>query len=199
MKRTALSLLAATALTATIPAVASAQTINERQNSLFNRIDAGIRSGQLTRTEADVLRSDFYALARLEADYRASYPGLTNIERNDLNRRFDLLSSRIRIERADNDGWGRNGGGIRNRVSMLVASVDRAIRNGWLRGSDASYLRAQSRELARLEGRYSVNGLTRPERIELRNRADRLEVMLERESGREFGYGYGDDYYSYYR
>ena len=41
-------------------------TINDRQERLDGRIEAGIRSGDLTRDEAVRLRGDFNVLADLE-------------------------------------------------------------------------------------------------------------------------------------
>ena len=76
-------------------------SINMRQANLDRRIDQGVRNGTLSRREATRLRSDFNGLLRLEASYRRG--GLTAWERSDLDRRFDRLSARIRIERRDRD------------------------------------------------------------------------------------------------
>jgi hypothetical protein len=89
---------------AAVPTVASAQgwqSINARQANLDRRIDVGIRNGQLSRREATQLRSQFRDLARLEQRYRAG--GLSNWERQDLNRRFDVLSAKVRYERRDHN------------------------------------------------------------------------------------------------
>ncbi|MDV3458076.1 hypothetical protein RZN05_13855 [Sphingomonas sp. HF-S4] len=80
------------------------QNINARQARLDARINQGIRSGALSRREATRLRTEFRELGRLEARYRASRPGLTLAERRDLDRRFDALSARIRIEKHDRNG-----------------------------------------------------------------------------------------------
>ena len=77
------------------------QSINARQANLDRRIDVGVRNGQLSRREATRLRGEFAGLLRLEANYRRG--GLTAWERNDLDRRFDRLSSQIRDERRDRD------------------------------------------------------------------------------------------------
>lgn len=77
------------------------QSINMRQANLDRRIDVGVRNGQLTRREATRLRSEFNALARLEANYRRG--GLSAWERADLDRRFDRLSAQIRNDRRDHD------------------------------------------------------------------------------------------------
>ncbi|MES2989481.1 MAG: hypothetical protein V4808_16420 [Pseudomonadota bacterium] len=86
------------------------QNINARQNRIENRINQGIRSGALTRSEATRLRAQFREIARLEARYRASRPGLTVAERRDLDRRFDSLERSIRIQKNDRDDRGRGNG-----------------------------------------------------------------------------------------
>ncbi|MBO9621197.1 MAG: hypothetical protein J7500_00650 [Sphingomonas sp.] len=83
------------------PAAQAWHNINGRQANLEARINQGIRSGALSRAEATRLRNDFRALERLEAQYRRSRPGLTLAERRDLDRRFDALSARIRVQKHD--------------------------------------------------------------------------------------------------
>ena len=78
--------------------------VNQRQAQLDRRIDMGVRNGQLTRSEAVRLRSEFRDIARLEHRYRAN--GLSNWERADLDRRFDRLASEIRWERRDGQRYG---------------------------------------------------------------------------------------------
>ena len=59
MKKILIPIVAVSALAAaTVPAVASAQSINERQDRLERRIDIGLRNGSLTRTEAYRLRAE---------------------------------------------------------------------------------------------------------------------------------------------
>lgn len=107
----ALPATAAVAAPAPAPAYASYQggwqTINQRQARLEQRINQGIRSGALSRSEAVRLRNEFRALNRLEAQYRRSRPGLTVAERRDLDRRFDALSARIRIEKHNRNNYRR--------------------------------------------------------------------------------------------
>ena len=107
MKKTkTLALIAATsALTLSVAGAAAAQpyggwqSINERQARLDQRIENGVRSGDLTRVEARRLHGEFRRIARLEARYRVN--GLSRWERADLDRRFDRLSAQIREERHD--------------------------------------------------------------------------------------------------
>ena len=93
--------VAAGALPATAANAQRWENINARQAKLDQRIDQGVRSGALTRNEAARLRTDFRGLVNLEYRYRRTGGGLSQWERNDLNRRFDVLSSRVRYEKHD--------------------------------------------------------------------------------------------------
>jgi hypothetical protein len=104
MKRTLLA-LAALATVAAAPLAAQAQSwqsINQRQANLDQRIDQGVRTGSLTRSEATRLRGEFRSITRLEATYRRSN-GLSMRERADLDARFDRLSRQIQVQKHDRD------------------------------------------------------------------------------------------------
>lgn len=196
MNRTLLGLLAATTLAAGMPAVAGAQDwgrdrgqdwgqdwgVNERQAQLDQRIDAGVRSGQLTASEAARLRAEFQDLSRLERQYRIG--GLSVTERADLDRRFDALSSRIRDERRDwqaegpRDGQWRN---INQRQAQLERRIEAGERSGQLTRAEANRLRAEFRDLERLEQRYRRDGLSSAERADLDRRFDRLSESIRDE------------------
>lgn len=158
------------------PAAAQSwRSINERQRNLDARIDAGIRSGDLTRNEAMRLRGEFRDLAQLEARYRSSN-GLSMSERRDLDMRFDRLSAQIRFER--NDRNDRNWQPINQRQRQLDNRIDRGIRDGRLDRREAYRLRAEFQEIASLEQRYRRNGLSYEERRDLDRRFDRLDARL---------------------
>lgn len=108
MKKFLIPLLAASTLAgAALPAAAAPWTnINQRQAQLDQRIDQGVRNGSLTRREAVSLRAEFQDIARLEYRYRRT-GGLQAWERADLDRRFNMLSAKIRYERHDRDDRGR--------------------------------------------------------------------------------------------
>lgn len=89
---------------ASVPATANAaqwQSINQRQASLQQRINQGVRSGALNRNEASRLRTRFANLNRLEYRYRRTGGGLSTWERRDLDHRFDMLSRSIRTQKHD--------------------------------------------------------------------------------------------------
>jgi hypothetical protein len=111
MNKFMLSITAVSALAAAtvVPAVASAQSFNQRQAMLERRIDQGQRSGALSRNEVYRLRGELRETIRLESRYRRG--GLSGWERADLDRRFDRIATQIRYERHDRDygsGYGRD-------------------------------------------------------------------------------------------
>lgn len=175
MRHALLTLFAATALATSIPAAASAQSVNERQAKLDARIDAGVRDGSLTRAEAARLRAEFADIARLEAQYSASGRGMSASERADLDRRFDALSSRVRYERHDDAE--REGQNINQRQRELLNRIDAGVRQGAITRREESELRREYDAIARIEAYYrtSGRGLSRAERSYLDDRFDRLE------------------------
>ncbi|MDZ4837961.1 MAG: hypothetical protein SGJ27_29605 [Candidatus Melainabacteria bacterium] len=103
---TSISLVALIAMMAAAPAPASAQytprwggnagaNINATQANLRARIDAGIASRRLSRSEARNLKNKLSQLSRMEADMRMSGRRLTIRERNDLNNRLSRLNRDI--------------------------------------------------------------------------------------------------------
>ena len=106
MKRIVLSLVAAASLAgAAAPAFAQGprpsdwQPLAERADNIERRIDEGVRTGQLTGREARGLHEQFHSLLRLEDRYRRD--GMTLREREELQRRYDALSARVRFEKHD--------------------------------------------------------------------------------------------------
>lgn len=199
MNRLTTITLAASALALSAGA-ASAQTwvsVSNRLERLDDRIDAGVRSGDLTRGEAARLRAEFDALARLEMRYRAG--GLTRWERSDLDRRYDRLAMRVRFERNDAQegwfggrGWTDNRGAwvsINRRQAQLDRRIDQGLRTGQLTPAEAARLRAEFNHVARIETRYRAGGLTLAERRDLDRRFDRLAAQIRWER-RDSQYGY---------
>lgn len=77
-------------------------SISQRKYNLDRRIDQGIRNHQLSRREASRLQDELNSLVRLERQYMRG--GLTRWEREDLDRRYDRLSAKVRYERNDYNG-----------------------------------------------------------------------------------------------
>jgi len=175
--------LTLTAVLLALPAAAQAQSINQRQDNLYARIDAGVRTGDLTRAEANRLRAEFQALARLEAQYRATGGGISDSERRELDRQFDALSRQIRSERNDGQDRGDRGydnANLNERQRDVLDRIERAQRNGNLTRAEYRDLRAEFDAIARIEAQYraSGRGLDRVEREYLDRRFDALERRL---------------------
>ena len=118
MKKALIPLLAIAAASVAVPAAAQHydrydrgdryeqnrggwRSISNRKYQLDRRIDVGIRNGALSRREARGLQTQLNSLIRLERNYLRG--GLTRWERNDLDRRYDRLAVRVRVERRDRD------------------------------------------------------------------------------------------------
>lgn len=93
--------ISSAALLAFPAAAAPWRSINSRQAVLEQRIQYGIHSGRLNRTEAARLRAKFRSIVRLEASYRRSGGRLTATERRDLDRKLNQLSYHITYQSYD--------------------------------------------------------------------------------------------------
>lgn len=101
---TAIGLMLAASLTqsacATQQRVGHGPSINQRQYEQYERIDQGVRSGELTREEAQTLRAEQRAISREERAYRADGV-LSAGERRELQRELDEASRNIYEEKHD--------------------------------------------------------------------------------------------------
>jgi hypothetical protein len=115
MKKLLLSMAAVGALAAAAPAAAQygygsnvnaggAVGMSNRIAQLNARLQAGIQSGAIDRTEARSLRMQMRQLQRLERQY--SYNGLTQAERQDLQMRMRNLRQSLSL--ADNGRYDRD-------------------------------------------------------------------------------------------
>ena len=88
------------------------------------------------------------------------------------------------------------GYGQGDRVARLDQRIDMGIRNGSLTRNEAWRLKGDLREAARLQARYSRNGLSGWERADLDRRFDRIsaQIRYERRDGDHRGYDYGRRY-----
>lgn len=88
-------------------------SINQTQSQLQNRINRGIQTGRLTRSEARKLQNRMAEISRLEARMRRNGRGLSMRERHSLQARLSQLSDRL--NRDLNDYERRGIAGRRNR------------------------------------------------------------------------------------
>jgi len=75
--------------------------VNNRQQRQQNRICNGVQNGSLTRREAKRIRGQEATLRKQEAYYRATGNGLSNKERNRLEREQNHLSHEIYNQKHD--------------------------------------------------------------------------------------------------
>lgn len=189
MKKLALALAATTALTLSAGA-AAAQTwmpMIERQGLVEDRIEAGLASGAMSDAEARMIRSEMYALVAMEGRYRMN--GLSWGERRDLDRRFAALDDRIEFAMADMDG--AELASLEDRKLRLDRRIEQGLRSGQLTNDEAELLRDEFDDLASLEARYRVGGVSSWERADLDRRMDRLADRIGEERtdpDREYGW-----------
>ena len=104
MKKLSVLLVGLGFATAAFPAVAGAAPFapaNNRAQMIQMRIDQGIRSGALNRREGFRLQNELRNIQKLEYRYSVSGGRLDMRERADLNRRYDVLSSKVRFDKHD--------------------------------------------------------------------------------------------------
>ncbi len=111
MKRILTIAIAASALTAAVPALAQSY-LDDRATQADQRIDNGERDGSLTVSEADTLRARLHDIERQQDRYQSD--GMSNWQSRDLERRYDSLSDQIygmrhntqyNYRRYDRDVW----------------------------------------------------------------------------------------------
>lgn len=160
----------------------------QRRADLDARIEAGVRDGSISRTEASRLRSDYEALVQLETRYAAD-GRMTTTERADLRDRYRALSQRVSDERRDDydDGYGWRP--LIEQRAAFDARLDLAVRDRRLTRTEASRLRTDYDALVRLEADYRRDGLSAREQEDLTARL----ADLDRRVGDvvyDGGYGY---------
>ncbi|MGA9581969.1 MAG: hypothetical protein WBR13_08385 [Allosphingosinicella sp.] len=121
--------------------------IANRIAQLDARVQAGIRSGDINRTEATNLRAQLRYLARLEGRYGAN--GFTQAERRDLQQRLRTVRQQVRVadngrydrdtryswdDRYDNDGYTGQGGPYEQPYDTYCDNNDRGGIGGLISG-----------------------------------------------------------------
>ncbi|NJC40134.1 hypothetical protein GGQ87_000392 [Brevundimonas alba] len=161
----------------------------QRRADLDARIEAGVRDGSISRTEAGRLRADYDALVQLETRYAAD-GRMTTTERSDLRERYRALSQRVGDERNDGDtgyGWQP----LADQRAAFSARVDVAIRNRDITRTEGTRLRSDFDALVRLEAEYRRDGLSSREQQDLTTRL----ADLDRRVGDDGGYDNGSSGY----
>lgn len=161
----------------------------ERREALEARIDAGIRDGSISRTEATRLRSEYNSLVQLETRYAAD-GRLTTQERTDLRTRYNALSQRVGDARDDggyDDGYGWRS--LADQRTAFNARVDVALNDRRISRTEANRLRTDFDAVVRVETSYERDGLSDRERQDLTTRLADLDRRIGDSGGYDGGYG----------
>lgn len=213
MKRTILSLVALVALG--LPAQAQNYldlpswkhwNLNTMSTDEQARIQAGIKNGSLTRSEAAKLQDRLNSINSLKA--RLSGGGLNAAEQVKIDRELDSLASAIYKETNDNDrrggwlgkqpfdwtkGWKANVPNNQNWNAWQhwnfntmgndeQARINAGIKNGSITKSEAATLQARLNDINRMKAQLDDNGLSMSERRRIDAELDALGQAIYRES-----------------
>lgn len=149
--------------------------LSEQRASFDARVDAGVRSRTLTRTQATRLKADFQALVQVETGY--SRNGVDARERQDLETRLADLNRRVGD---DYDGGPGSGGGYGDdygrRITDIEARIASGERSGAIVRAEGERLRTELGDLTRLEAAYRDSGFNADERAYLTRRFGELDA-----------------------
>lgn len=146
------------------------------QSSQFQaRLDADVRAGRLSSSEANRLRYDYDDLVQLEARYTAD-GRVTTQERADLVAQYREFSQRVEAGGSDYSA-GRTT--VADGRADFEARVDTAVRNRRLTRTEGTRLKTDYADLIRVESGYLRDGrLTSQERDDLDSRLDALDARV---------------------
>lgn len=158
----------------------------QRRADLDARIEAGVRDGSISRTEASRLRGDYEALVQLETRYAAD-GRMTTTERQDLRDRYRALSQRVGEVGSGDAGYGWRP--LVEQRAAFSARIDAAVRDRRLSRTEGSRLRTDFDALVRLESDYRRDGLSAREQQDLTARLADLDRRVGDAGGYDDGYG----------
>jgi hypothetical protein len=138
--------------------------VAEGQAEFDQRVDAALAARRITRAEARRLKTDYAAVARVEAGYLRDGV-LSNSERADLDTRLDALDARV----------GEAAYATLTPRSRLDA-IGRALPSVRVSNAVRAQLQVEHEDLARLESAYARLNATAEERAYLDRRVANLEA-----------------------
>ena len=163
----------------------------QRRAQLDTRIDAAVRDGSMSRSEADQIRREYDDIVRLEAQYAAD-GNVSQQQRNDLRARYRTL-----VQRVDNQGYAANGDGrwppLASRNADFEQAVNDGLRTRRLTQAQATQLRSDWRALAQTEASYQRSGLDAREQNDLWARYNAIDRRLGGTLGTTAGADFGRD------
>lgn len=152
-------------------------TIAEGRSAFETRVDAALRSRDITRSESTRLKSDYAALIRLETSYQRN--GIDSREQADLQSQLRALNQRV------GDGYdngGGNYGDYRSQIARIEAAIASGERSGQITRNESERLRTELGDLTRLEAAYSPGGYNADESSYLTRRFGELNDRVRNRS-----------------
>ncbi|MES2979710.1 MAG: hypothetical protein V4731_14900 [Pseudomonadota bacterium] len=172
-----------------LPALAQTNTpqIERAQQSISARIQEGMRTGQITPSEAQYLLRRERDLETREAQFKSDGRA-TPQERQALRAELVALGQEVERMMANADAvrpGSANTPGIDNRRAEIARRIDEGVRQGYLSQRDARRLHRREQEIAQHEAQAKRDGVvTQQERRQLRdelaNLRDDVERMIDR-------------------
>jgi len=147
--------------------------VNARQQNQRQRIQQGVRSGELTRRETRTLAEQQRDVRQLERAYKSDGE-LTRAERVDLHHEQNQASRQIYNQKHDAQDRpvatppATRDPGVNQRQANQTGRIVNGVKTGELTHDEAAELRDGRREIRQTEQAYKADGaLTRDERIDL--------------------------------
>ena len=149
--------------------------VNQRQHNQRERIQQGVKSGELTRRETGRLVEEQRDVRQLERAYKSDGT-LTGAERRDLQHEQNQASHDIyrqKHDEQDRPPAAVRDPGVNERQANQTARIQQGVKSGELTHGEAQELRTERRDIRDLEHTYKEDGtLTRDEREDLHQQLD---------------------------
>lgn len=191
MKTTTLTLLtglmfAAAAMSPSADADTRDPRVNARQHNQQDRIQAGVRSGELTRHETRALAGEQRDVRQLERAYKSDGT-LTGAERLDLRHEQNQASREIYQQKHDAQDRPASPPAVRDpvvnqRQANQTARIVQGVQSGELTRDESQELRTERREIRELEQGYKSDGtLSQDERRDLQQQLNQQSRQIAAE------------------
>ncbi|WP_439546758.1 hypothetical protein [Sandarakinorhabdus sp.] len=179
----------------------------QRRQRLDSRIDAAVRDGTISSSEADYMHREYNEIVRLEAQYGANGQ-ITQQQRGDLRTRYRAMTQRINSQHSNGFNGGQNGyqnggqnGGqnsgqwqsIAQQNNLFEQRLGEALRNRRISQAEANRLRNDWRTLAQVEGQYQRSGIDAREQADLWTRYNAIDARMGGVMGGMQAGGFGND------
>ena len=158
--------------------------VNARQHNQRERIQQGVKSGELTRRETGRLTEQQRDVRQLERAYESDGT-LTGAERRDLQHEQNQASRDIyrqKHDEQDRPPADVRDPGVNQRQANQTDRIAQGVKSGELTHDEAQELRTERRDIRGLEQTYKSDGeLTRDERQELHQQLDQQSREIYQE------------------